>query len=603
MSNTPHDRAKQSSHVSERVFYLILAAAIAVVLTKAYLSGRGLTLTFQQKGNDDIMRLLTVRDWLAGQSWFDMTQYRLLPPEGVELHWSRYIDLGIAAFILPFAQFLPMATAEMVAAMVWPTFILILTVLVVGLGTRRIFGSQAAIFAVIMTVAWPLSAEMHSRPGNLDHHNVQILLMVVMTFAMMWYHRPQVAGVVGGISAALSVAIGLESIVFIICVGLIMVTVAAVSRQEAARKLLGSFCLTLPVASLILWVGQTRPSALLVPVCDQLSLPAIALVLGASLACLVPLWVAPMRATPVRFLMSTALISSVALALAWPLIGPCLSGPYGALPQDLQSFIATRIVEALPIHQWAEDRLSDVLHLLLPIAAAVVLGVGVWRRDSVTKMQPPAARQAFVLLMLLLLMGTAMLFYQMRTIIVVTAIVPIATGVILARMLQSYLLRRDGIRAAVFLWCVALFLAPYAYVYPVLAAMPPKTKEATLFDNACRSHASLASLNAVPPARIISHISFGPSLLWATHHISMSSAFHRSAAALRNSYLPFELDEAEMRAYLLATDATHLLLCKGFHYEDGFARRLSDTDDPATADWLKPVEIADDHQLLFEILR
>ncbi len=42
---------------------------------------------------DDAMRLVEVRDFMAGQSWFDLTQYRLDPPNGVVTHWSRLIDL------------------------------------------------------------------------------------------------------------------------------------------------------------------------------------------------------------------------------------------------------------------------------------------------------------------------------------------------------------------------------------------------------------------------------------------------------------------------------------------------------------------------------
>jgi hypothetical protein len=42
---------------------------------------------------------LSVRDWLKGQGWFDMSNGRVLPPEGVSLHWSRYVDLGIAGVI------------------------------------------------------------------------------------------------------------------------------------------------------------------------------------------------------------------------------------------------------------------------------------------------------------------------------------------------------------------------------------------------------------------------------------------------------------------------------------------------------------------------
>ena len=50
----------------------------------------------QDLSTDDAMRLVQVRDLLAGQGWFDLTQYRLNPPDGVAMHWSRLIDLPIA---------------------------------------------------------------------------------------------------------------------------------------------------------------------------------------------------------------------------------------------------------------------------------------------------------------------------------------------------------------------------------------------------------------------------------------------------------------------------------------------------------------------------
>ena len=31
------------------------------------------------QGNDDYMRLAQIRDWLGGQGWFDLNQYRLNP--------------------------------------------------------------------------------------------------------------------------------------------------------------------------------------------------------------------------------------------------------------------------------------------------------------------------------------------------------------------------------------------------------------------------------------------------------------------------------------------------------------------------------------------
>ena len=43
------------------------------------------------------MRLVEVRDWLAGQAWFDLHQYRLDPPDGVQMHWTRVLDAAAGA--------------------------------------------------------------------------------------------------------------------------------------------------------------------------------------------------------------------------------------------------------------------------------------------------------------------------------------------------------------------------------------------------------------------------------------------------------------------------------------------------------------------------
>src|SRR3546814_6592385 len=35
---------------------------------------------FDFRDPDDALRLVEVRDWMAGQNWFDFTQYRINPP-------------------------------------------------------------------------------------------------------------------------------------------------------------------------------------------------------------------------------------------------------------------------------------------------------------------------------------------------------------------------------------------------------------------------------------------------------------------------------------------------------------------------------------------
>src|SRR5215468_861427 len=79
---------------------------------------------FDAMSTDDAMRLVEVRDLLAGQSWFDLTQHRLDPPQGSLMHWSRLIDAPIAALILMLRPLLGAAAAEQAALMLWPTLLL-----------------------------------------------------------------------------------------------------------------------------------------------------------------------------------------------------------------------------------------------------------------------------------------------------------------------------------------------------------------------------------------------------------------------------------------------------------------------------------------------
>ena len=48
---------------------------------------------------DDNLRLAQVKAWLGGQAWSDLRQYKLNPPMGADIHWSRIPDLPIAGIL------------------------------------------------------------------------------------------------------------------------------------------------------------------------------------------------------------------------------------------------------------------------------------------------------------------------------------------------------------------------------------------------------------------------------------------------------------------------------------------------------------------------
>src|SRR5262245_52628241 len=69
---------------------------------------------------DDAMRLVEVRDLIAGQGWYDLIQHRVMAPEGLPMHWSRLVDAPLAAIILALQPVIGTSTAESVAIGAWP---------------------------------------------------------------------------------------------------------------------------------------------------------------------------------------------------------------------------------------------------------------------------------------------------------------------------------------------------------------------------------------------------------------------------------------------------------------------------------------------------
>ena len=74
---------------------------------------------------DDAMRLVEMRAWLNGSGllsgWYDLHQSRLQPPGGVDMHWSRLIDAGLAGSVRVLSICSPIsADAERLMRAWWP---------------------------------------------------------------------------------------------------------------------------------------------------------------------------------------------------------------------------------------------------------------------------------------------------------------------------------------------------------------------------------------------------------------------------------------------------------------------------------------------------
>jgi hypothetical protein len=72
---------------------------------------------------DDATRMIEVRAWMSGASWFDLTLPRFGGADPLVSHWSRLIDVPLAGLLLGFELFLPADEAELVVRALWPLLV------------------------------------------------------------------------------------------------------------------------------------------------------------------------------------------------------------------------------------------------------------------------------------------------------------------------------------------------------------------------------------------------------------------------------------------------------------------------------------------------
>ena len=172
--------------------------------------------------NDSMLRLVQVRDLLAGQGWFDLAQYRMGPEGGFVMHWSRLVDAPIAGIMLAVSALGGSAgTGETVALVLWP-FLLAFASLYLILRAARGFGGDAAMLPALVIGGGALYFVGIFQPATLDHHNVQVVLLLAALAGVIDPGRRSGAGLVAGISCALMMAVGMETLPCVAVIGLIV---------------------------------------------------------------------------------------------------------------------------------------------------------------------------------------------------------------------------------------------------------------------------------------------------------------------------------------------------------------------------------------------
>ena len=559
----------------------LLVSLLMIVLV------RGNIATNVLPDGDDYMRLQQVRDLLAGQSWFDLHQYRYVPPVGAPTHWSRLVDIPITLLILIFRPFAGQIIAERLAEVMVPLLTLGCVMALLAIITRRLAGERPAFFAAALIPTAPL-LWMQLQPLRIDHHGWQVVTALLMAQGVL-DRRERRGGLIAGIAAATWLAISLEGLPFAAAVSALL---AWRWFREERPAGLESFGWALAGTSFA-YFAATQPGAAWAEVhCDSMSPPylwalAVAAV-GVALTCRLKLskgWRLPVLG-----------LVAIAAAAALGVTGPaCRSGPFAQLDPMVHKLWFQNVPEGLPV--WTQSLPVQMMILGFPLIGLL----GAW----LARARASAEQRAdWTNLIPLQLLSIAIAIMVQRTGAVETALALPGGAWLIATLAERAGKLTLPVTRIVATAAVILLLAPLTL--PLLANISftheERAVEAAAGDTGCALPDNVAKLDALPASNIASTFDLSATIVSMTRHHVLATAHHRNVEGMKDLMVAFTRSPDIARAVLKRRKIDYVVLCRDINEvrvftklgPGGIVDRLSHGQ---TLDWLRPVPLQSHPQI------
>lgn len=541
---------------------------------------------FRLSDTDDNMRMMQVRGLLHGQGWFDLRQYRLNPPIGSNIHWSRLVDLPIAGLILLLRPLIGGAAAERWAVGIAPLLPYLLLLFSVALTTRRLVHPRAYLLA-FAALFFAGSTNGMFMPERIDHHGWQ-LAFLALAIAGIADPRKARGGLTLGLATALSLTVGIEMIVYLAILGTAQVLFWIADRDERDRLRAYAVALSAGTAiGFLLFASYANRFA----VCDALSPVWLsdALLGGALLFGLA--WLSPLDWKR-RLLLAAAVGLAIAAfhALMWP---HCLHRLEGVSP-DVDRLWLSHVREARPIYTHGAQ--VAALVLALPITGTIGwLLMMWWNRADGERLRRiiAAAVPGFAAL--------ALLFWQTRTGPAAQMLAAAGAAGLTWLLVPAFLNARSsvvrvlGVVAIIVIGAGAAVPLVADYVFPA----KKKTKAEVAIDRAnslCASLWGYRPIALLPKGTVFTFIDMAPRLITVTHHDSITGPYHRNGQQIVDVMTAFRGSADQAHALIVKYHSDYLLTCPNsstttiFMSEapKGFYAQLQRGDVP---DWLTPIPL------------
>ncbi len=548
-------------------------------------------------GNDDYMRMAEIRDWLGGQSWFDLHQYRLNPVEPLNSHWSRISDILIGGPIKILTPILGQAKAELVVVIAYPSILMLLYLYLATAIARKLSNHRATpiIAAFMAALSFGLFAQFGM--GRIDHHGLQIVVALTITwFIITSINKPNTM-IITGILCGIGLYIGIESAPYVAAACIAVVLIWVLSEENSAQKL-RFFGLALALTTLLSLLVSTPPNAWFTPKCDALSVVYTQLALLVAVVLWALSYVDHKLKTPITRLLVAGFLGGSALFATIALYPQCLSGPYANLDDRLIEVWLSNVAEAGNFLQFFRvDMATSIGALILPILA--IFGyVFVGRRENNLLGLPHRTLILFVILSLL----AGML--QARLLFFATAFsIPLATLLLVSTLKWAGRFKPAPVRLLV---QSALIVSMAPITIPLIMGATIKQDaeiDTTDSNRPCISQPVLSALNSLPIGTALTQIDLGAPVLHFTKLSVTSAPYHRNASGILSAVDVFIENEAMAKQAVINMKADYVIACRDSNETNlmlkfgpnGMLAKLLADNPP---DWLKPIEIKNGHELL-----
>ena len=580
-SSNPTEQPPKTSPV-RLLFRLVLVGAILIASYQMLSPYWTRVSTWNLSDNDDAMRVLQVRDWLAGQAWFDVSQHRFTEHPISNIHWSRIADLPLALTTLITSLMFGQSMGEKAAAFLTPMWLGLVYVIIAAKASVALGGKKAFLPAIFLISCAP-AVLPYFLPGRVDHHGLQLLFLSAALWGL-------IAGgarmaVLSGIAIALGIGVGLEALPLqIVLIGWVALRWAlrGATVQDETRW----FAASLGLGLAICFVATVPEAKWAAPVNDAIGRGhAVLGLIGGLLLAVATLFPTGRLGSKDGIVVRLVLLIMIGgIVLAGVRYFPeVIVPPYDQIDPLLKRLWLNNVTEAAPM---MKAKLSAILGVtLFPVLAGIASIIALlWAKDK--------ERDLWILAALTIFVSVALaVFWQGRAAGLATTVSGIMAAALIGKLMEQVNFKTALIAAVIVNPIIPGFVGAKVAEY-----FEPKIRKFSTGGGAgCFTERAFSSLKAQSPGLVVAPIDMGSRILLTTQHRVLAVPYHRNNKGNLASYRLFMAQPDVAKTMAKDLGASYLAICTksaevailSREAPKGLMAELRDGRVPA---WLIPIE-------------